>query len=83
VATIHRVRVSDPGPPDPWYYEPVGTGRWDHLVELLLEAGAPSAGGLADLRDELVALKAIVGQIIAAWSVNAGGLILGSLGPIR
>jgi hypothetical protein len=43
----------------------------------------PFAGELADLRDELVALKAIVGQIIAGLVSDAGGLILGSLGPIR
>lgn len=30
---------------------------WDHLVGQLLEAGAPFAGRLADLRDELVALE--------------------------
>ena len=42
---------------DPWYHEPIGAGRWDHLVEQLLEGGAPFAGRLADLRDELVALE--------------------------
>ena len=39
------------------YHEPVGADRWDRLVEQLLEAGAPFAGRLADLRDELVALE--------------------------
>ena len=57
VAAIHRVQVSDLGAPDPWYHEPIGAGRWDQLVEQLLEAGAPFAGRLADLRDELVALE--------------------------
>jgi Ser/Thr protein kinase RdoA (MazF antagonist) len=57
VAAIHRVSVTDPGPVDPWYHEPVGAGRWDHLIRQLAEAGAPFAGQLAGLRDELVALE--------------------------
>jgi aminoglycoside phosphotransferase (APT) family kinase protein len=57
VAAIHRVPAPDPGPLDPWYHEPVGAERWDHLVGQLAEAGAPFAGRLADLRDELVALE--------------------------
>jgi aminoglycoside phosphotransferase (APT) family kinase protein len=57
VAAIHRVSVTDPGPLDPWYHEPVGADRWDHLIEQLTEAGAPFADRLADLRDELVALE--------------------------
>jgi len=42
---------------DPWYHEPVGADRWDQLIEQLFEAGAPFAGRLAGLRDELVALE--------------------------
>jgi aminoglycoside phosphotransferase (APT) family kinase protein len=57
VAAIHRVPATDLSPLDPWYHEPVGTDRWDHLVDQLAEAGAPFAGRLADLRDELVALE--------------------------
>jgi len=57
VAAIHRVRAADPSPLDPWYHEPVGARRWDQLIALLQEAGAPFAGRLADLRDELVALE--------------------------
>jgi Ser/Thr protein kinase RdoA (MazF antagonist) len=57
VATIHRVSVADPSPLDPWYHEPIGADRWDDLVEQLSTAGAPFARGLADLRDELVALE--------------------------
>nr|WP_275412380.1 phosphotransferase [Actinoplanes abujensis] len=38
-----------------WYQAPVGARRWDELVEQLRAAGAPFAGRLADLRDELVA----------------------------
>jgi len=60
VAAVHQVSVTDLGPSeplDPWYQEPVGAGRWDQLVEQLLQAGAPFAGRLAELRDELVALE--------------------------
>jgi aminoglycoside phosphotransferase (APT) family kinase protein len=57
VAAIHRAPVSDLGSLDPWNHEPVGGERWDQLIEQLLEAGAPFAGRLADLRDELVALE--------------------------
>ena len=57
VAAIHQVRVSDLGALDPWYHEPIGAHRWDQLVEQLREAGAPFAGRLAELRDELVALE--------------------------
>jgi len=57
VAAIHRVSATDPSPLDPWYHEPLGAGRWDHLIEQLLAAGAPFAHRLADLRDELVALE--------------------------
>ena len=57
VATIHGVAGEGLGPVEPWYREPVGAERWDQLVGQLLEAGAPFAGRLAELRDELVALE--------------------------
>jgi Ser/Thr protein kinase RdoA (MazF antagonist) len=60
VAAMHRVPTSDPdvlGSLSPWHQEPVGEQRWDELVEQLREAGAPFAGRLAGLRDELVALE--------------------------
>lgn len=57
VAAIHRVPATVSGPMDPWYHEPVGAQRWDDLVGQLARAGAPFAGRLADLRDELVALE--------------------------
>jgi Ser/Thr protein kinase RdoA (MazF antagonist) len=60
VAAIHRVSVTDIGAVDPWYHDPVGADRWDQLVEQLTEAGAPFAGRLAELRDELVALESWV-----------------------
>jgi aminoglycoside phosphotransferase (APT) family kinase protein len=57
VAALHRVPVAELGAPDPWYYEPVGAAGWDRLVGQLRAAGAPFAGRLAGLRDELVALE--------------------------
>jgi aminoglycoside phosphotransferase (APT) family kinase protein len=57
VAAIHRVSANDLSLVDPWYHEPVGADRWDQLIEELVEAEAPFAGRLADLRDELVALE--------------------------
>lgn len=57
VATMHRVSEPSPEPADPWYEEALGARRWDELVEQLSEAGAPFAGRLADLRDELVELE--------------------------
>jgi Ser/Thr protein kinase RdoA (MazF antagonist) len=57
VAAIHRVSAPGPGALDPWYHEPVGAEHWDHLVGQLVQAGAPFAGRLAELRDELVALE--------------------------
>ncbi|WP_239085741.1 phosphotransferase enzyme family protein [Catellatospora methionotrophica] len=57
VAAIHQVPWTEAGPMHPWYREPVGPERWDELVEQLHAAGAPFAGRLAGLRDELVALE--------------------------
>ena len=57
VAALHRVSGADPSPLDPWYHEPVGAARWDQLTGQLAAAGAPFAGQLAGLRDELVALE--------------------------
>jgi aminoglycoside phosphotransferase (APT) family kinase protein len=57
VAAIHQVPAGDGSPLDPWYYEPIGAQRWDQVIRELLDAGAPFARQLADLRDELVALE--------------------------
>ena len=57
VAAIHRASAADLSASDRWYHEPVGAGRRDDLVGQLRQAGAPFAGQLADLRDELVALQ--------------------------
>ena len=58
VAAIHRAAAIDLSRPDPWYHVPIGADRWDQLVGQLADAGAPFAGRLADLRDELIALEA-------------------------
>lgn len=57
VAAIHQVPAGEGSPLDPWYYEPIGAQRWDQVIRELLDAGAPFARQLADLRDELVALE--------------------------
>ncbi|GAB4050894.1 phosphotransferase enzyme family protein [Catellatospora paridis] len=57
VAAVHQVPWTEDGPVHPWYREPVGPDRWDELVGQLSAAGAPFAGRLAGLRDELVALE--------------------------
>jgi aminoglycoside phosphotransferase (APT) family kinase protein len=57
VAAVHQVRVAEPGPLDAWSQEPVGAERWDALIGDLDAAGAPFAGQLADLRDQLVGLE--------------------------
>lgn len=58
VARIHQVSVPLLGSMEAWYRDPVGPDRWDQLIGQLLDAGAPFAGRLADLRDELVGLEA-------------------------
>jgi Ser/Thr protein kinase RdoA (MazF antagonist) len=57
VARIHGVENEAPCLLHPWYHEPVGAGRWDEVVAQVLAGGAPFAGRLAVLRDELVALE--------------------------
>jgi Ser/Thr protein kinase RdoA (MazF antagonist) len=57
IAAIHRVRLPDVRPVDPWYVEPVGADRWDDLVLRLSDQGAPFAERLRGLRDELVSLE--------------------------
>jgi aminoglycoside phosphotransferase (APT) family kinase protein len=59
VAAIHRVPTPDGalGALDPFFCEPVGADRWDHVLDQLTTEGAPFASRLAELRDELVALE--------------------------
>lgn len=54
---LHQVVLEAPGPSHGWNHEPVGAARWDELVRRLSAGGAPFAGRLADLRDELVGLE--------------------------
>ncbi|WP_447925318.1 phosphotransferase enzyme family protein [Georgenia muralis] len=58
LGALHQVRdAGASGSPDPWSHTPVGADRWDDLLERLRAGGAPFAGRLAALRDELVALE--------------------------
>jgi Ser/Thr protein kinase RdoA (MazF antagonist) len=60
VASIHRLEFRGRLPTDPWYTQAVGSERWDALLDALHENGAPFAGRLAELRDELVALEGLM-----------------------
>src|SRR6478672_5080454 len=53
MAEIHQVPFRGRRRQDPWYTEPVGAAGWDGLVERLAAAGAPFAGDLAAMREEL------------------------------
>ena len=57
LAGMHRLGGPVSGPVEPWHQDPVGADAWDRLVGRLGDAGAPFAGRLAALRDELVALE--------------------------
>ncbi|MEJ3745615.1 phosphotransferase [Actinomycetes bacterium KLBMP 9797] len=70
VAAIHRVLVPAGGQVDPWYTAPVGAHGWDRLVERLRAAGAPFAGRLAALRDELVALESWLEQPVTVQTCH-------------
>jgi Ser/Thr protein kinase RdoA (MazF antagonist) len=70
VAAIHRGSVEDLSPLNPWYHQPVGADRWAQLVAELREAGAPFAGRLADLRDELVALESWIEPPQELWTCH-------------
>jgi Phosphotransferase enzyme family len=60
VAAIHRTPFAGSRPEDPWYTEPVGAPAWDRLLERLAAAAAPFAAEIAGLRDELVAMEALL-----------------------
>lgn len=62
VATIHRIHHVGPTAVDGWYADPVGAAAWDALVRLLRREGADFADGLGALRDELVAMEALMRQ---------------------
>jgi aminoglycoside phosphotransferase (APT) family kinase protein len=60
VATIHRTPFRGRRGEDPWYTDPVGAAAWDALCAGLAAASAPFAADLAGMRDELVALEALL-----------------------
>jgi Phosphotransferase enzyme family len=60
VAAIHRTPFDGRRPEHPWYTEPVGAAAWDALFTDLSSAGAPFAADLAAMRDDLVALEALL-----------------------
>ena len=60
LAQIHQTGFHGTAPLDDWFTEPVGAQPWDALCRELAAAGAPFAGQLALMRNELVALDAWV-----------------------
>jgi thiamine kinase-like enzyme len=60
VGTLHQVSFDGRQPVDAWYTDPIGADRWDALVDELDAAGAPLADRLRALRDDLVALDALI-----------------------
>lgn len=60
VASIHRLDFRGRLPTDPWYTDAVGSDRWDALLDALHANGAPFAERLSGMRDELVALEALM-----------------------
>jgi hypothetical protein len=60
VAAIHRTPFSGRRGEHYWYTDPVGAPAWDRLVKELAAAGAPFAGGVAGLRDDLVAMEGLL-----------------------
>ena len=60
VAAMHRVAYDGRRPEEPWYTDPVGGDVWDDLIGDLAAAGAPFAGDMAAIRDDLVAVEALI-----------------------
>ena len=60
VAAVHQVPYEGRLPLDEWYTDPIGADRWDELVALVTEAGAPFAADLAGYRDDLVRLETLM-----------------------
>ncbi len=60
VAAIHRVPFTGHRPVHSWYTDAVGAHRWDELARALQESGAPFAAALAEIRDELIAMEALL-----------------------
>jgi hypothetical protein len=60
VAAIHRTPFVGSRPEDPWYTDPVGAAAWDALVADLIASHAPFAADLEAMRDDLVAVEALL-----------------------
>lgn len=60
VAKLHGTEFSGERPVDSWFVDPVGANRWDQLAGRLDAAGAPFAADLAGLRDDIVAMEAVL-----------------------
>jgi hypothetical protein len=60
VAAIHCTPFGGTRPEDPWDTEPVGAAAWDGLISDLAAARAPFADDLAAMRDDLLALEALL-----------------------
>jgi Ser/Thr protein kinase RdoA (MazF antagonist) len=62
LAAVHQVVLSPAIPVHSWYTEPVGADRWDQLVRACRLESAPFTLALTELRDELVALEALLAE---------------------
>jgi Ser/Thr protein kinase RdoA (MazF antagonist) len=60
LAAVHRVPFAGRRLQDGWYSDPVGADGWDRLIAALTAAAAPFAAGLAAVRDDLVAVEALL-----------------------
>jgi Ser/Thr protein kinase RdoA (MazF antagonist) len=60
VASLHRCGFAGRRPEDPWYTDPVGAAGWDALIADLAAAGAPFAADMEAMRDDLVAMEALL-----------------------
>ena len=60
VGMLHQVPFEGREPVDTWYTDPIGADGWDALVDELDAARAPFADRLRSLRDDLVALDALI-----------------------
>jgi Ser/Thr protein kinase RdoA (MazF antagonist) len=70
VARLHRVRLRAEGPVHWWYTEPVGRAEWEELLAASVTAGAPYAGRLAAVVDDLVAASRVVGPVTAVQTCH-------------
>jgi thiamine kinase-like enzyme len=60
VGMLHQVPFEGREPTNTWYTDPIGSDRWDVLVDQLDAARAPFAARLRSLRDDLVELDALI-----------------------